>query len=141
VSIAATEENARGKFIVFSLIGSIGRSRTIIFPDGSKADGWFAITRLLKESLLSRKGEAPVKKWKRAVANKPRVGRSPSYAEAVRGRGSDLQSPYLRGWRCKQCGSCDVFAAVLGEDQVSVTSGQMQQRGAECVQSRGEGLQ
>jgi len=55
-------QNARGKFIVFSLIGSIDRSRTIIFPKGSKADGRFAITRLLKEFLLSGKGEASFNK-------------------------------------------------------------------------------
>jgi len=29
-------QNARGRFIVFSLIGSIGRSRTLIFPEGRR---------------------------------------------------------------------------------------------------------
>jgi len=36
-------KNVRGRFIVFSLFGSYGRSRTIIFLEGSNADGWFAL--------------------------------------------------------------------------------------------------
>jgi len=67
-------QNARGRFIVFSLFGSIGRSRTIIFPEGSTADGWFALTKLLRESLFVGKGEAPYKQWKRPVIRKSKVG-------------------------------------------------------------------
>ena len=98
-------QNARGRFIVFSLIGSIGRSGTIIFPEGSKADGWFALTKLLRESLFVGKGEAPYKQWKRPVFRRSRAGNSISYAEAMRGRVSDPQNSYLKGWRCRQCGS------------------------------------
>jgi len=54
-------QNARGRFIVFSLIGSIGRSSTIIFPEASLAEGWFAVSKLLKESLIFGKGEASFK--------------------------------------------------------------------------------
>jgi len=63
-------QNARGRFIVFSLIGGIGRSRTLIFPEGSKADGWFALTKLLKESLISGNSEASYKQWTRPVVRK-----------------------------------------------------------------------
>ena len=137
MSSAAVRQNARGRFIVFSLIGGIGRSRTLIFPEGSKADGWFALTKLLKESLISGKSEAPDKQWTRPVVRKSRGGRSLSYAEAVRGKVSVSQSLPLRGWRCKQCGSWDVFSAVLGEEKESELSGSKQRRGAQCVQPRG----
>jgi len=45
-------KNVSGRFIVFSLIGGFGQSRTIIFPEGSNADGWFALTKILKEFLI-----------------------------------------------------------------------------------------
>jgi len=132
-------QNARGRFIVFLLLGSIGRSRTIIFPEGSLAEGWFAVTKLLKESQIFGKGEASFKQWKRPEASKPRVGRSQSYVEAIRGRVSDPQRSYLRGWRYKQCGSWDVFPAVMGQEKDSVLGGNEQQIGAEFVRSRGKG--
>ena len=37
-------KNKRGRFIVFSQLSYSGKSRTIIFPEGPKADGWFGIT-------------------------------------------------------------------------------------------------
>jgi len=132
-------QNSRGRFIVFSLLGNFGRARTIIFPEGMKAEGWFSLTNLLKESLVGGKGENYHKQWERPVASKARMGRPQSYTEAVRGRNGDPQSSHLRGWRCKQCGSWDVFAAVLGEEKVSVSGGHKQHNGEERVQSRGKG--
>jgi len=38
-----------------------------------------------------------------------------------------------------ECGSWDVFAAVLGEDKESVLGGRKQQIGVQCVQPRGRG--
>jgi len=67
-------QNAKGRFIVFSLIGGISPSRTLIFPKGSKADGWFALTKLLKESLISGKSEASYKQWTRPLVRKSRGG-------------------------------------------------------------------
>jgi len=29
----------------------------------------------------------------------------------------DLHSTFLKGWRCRECGSWDVYAAILGEEQ------------------------
>ena len=37
--------NVRGRFIVFSLFGGYGRSRIVIFSEGSDIDGWFALTK------------------------------------------------------------------------------------------------
>jgi len=45
-------KNARGRFLVFSVLGGSGRSRTVIFPEGSFADGWFAVSKTLKEFLI-----------------------------------------------------------------------------------------
>jgi len=129
----------RGRFIIFSLLGNFGRSRTIIFPEGVKAEGWFALTKLLKESLIGGKGEAYHKQREQPMASKARVGLPHSYAEAVRGRASNPQSSHLRGWRCKQCGSWVVFAAVIGDKKVSVVGSHKQHNGEERVHSRGKG--
>jgi len=90
-------KNVRGRFIVFSLVGSFGRSGTIIFPDGSNADGWLALTKILEESLIYGNLEASSKQFSRPVARKFRVGRNLSFADVVRGRLIDPQSSYLRG--------------------------------------------
>jgi len=42
-------KNKGGRFIVFSQFSYFGRPRTIIFTKGPKADGWFGVTKLLKE--------------------------------------------------------------------------------------------
>ena len=42
-----------------------------------------------------------------------------SYANAVRGRVVDARSSVLKGWRCRDCGSWDVYAAVLGNEKDS----------------------
>ena len=41
------------QFIVLSQFRSSCQSRTIIFPEGDKADGWFRVTKIMKDSLIN----------------------------------------------------------------------------------------
>jgi len=45
-------KNRKGRFIIFSLLGIGWRARTVIFPKGAKAAGWFGVTRIIKETLI-----------------------------------------------------------------------------------------
>jgi len=79
-------KNNNGRFIVFSLLGTGGQSRTVIFPEGAKAEGWFGVSKILKEILI--KGH---KKSSPSLMNAPpcsrfTVGRKKSFANAVRGQ-------------------------------------------------------
>ena len=52
----------------------------------------------------------------RPVTFKSIVGRHLSFANAVRGRMSDSHSSVMKGWRCRECGSWDVYGATLGAE-------------------------
>jgi len=56
--------------------------------------GWFDLTKILKESLSYGNHQASPKQLYRPVAFKSRVGRNLNYANAIRGRLSDSQSPF-----------------------------------------------
>ena len=47
-------KNSKGRFIVLSLLGNGGQARSVIFPEGAKAKGWFGVTTILKETLIVR---------------------------------------------------------------------------------------
>jgi len=110
-------KNGNDRFIVFSLLGDGGQSRTVIFPEGAKANGWFGVSKILKEILIEgHKRSSPP-----SMAARPRsrlsVGRTKYFANAVKGQlGGSLDSQLMR-WRCRACGSWDVSAAVIGEGQ------------------------
>jgi len=72
----------------------------------------------------------------RTMARKSIVDRNLSYADAVRGRVSDPQSSSSRGWRCKHCGSWDVYVAILAEEKESLLGIHNQQNGVERGHSR-----
>jgi len=84
--------------------------------------GWFALTKILKEFLIYGNQEASPKQRSSSVAFKSRVGRHLSYANAVRGRLIDPRSSVLKGWRCRECGSWDVYAIVLGKEKDNLGS-------------------
>ena len=100
-------------------------------------DGWFALTKILKESLIFGNLEASSKQLSRPVTCKSRVGRNLSYADAVRGRLINPQSSSLRGWRCRQYGPWDVYATILGEDKEPELVIHNHQDEAECLHSTG----
>ena len=43
-----------------------------------------------------------------------------SFADALRGRVRKPKSSILKGWSCRDCGSWDVFATLIGEHSGSV---------------------
>ena len=80
-------------------------SAELSFFQKAHIDGWFALTKILKESLIYGNHEASPKQRSTSVAFKSRVGHHLSYANAVRGRVIDPHSSVLKGWRCRECGS------------------------------------
>lgn len=67
-------------------------------------DGWFALTKILKESLIYGRHKVSPKHMSGPVAFQSRAGHHLSYANTVRGRMGDSQSSLLKGWRCRKCG-------------------------------------
>ena len=101
-------KNGNGRFIVFSLLGNGGHSRTVIFPEGAKAKGWFGVSKILKEILIEGH-----KKLSPSMYAPPRsrftMGRKKSVANAVRGQLGGSLNSQLMGWKCRACGSWDVL--------------------------------
>ena len=44
-----------------------------------------------------------------------KVNSPPTFANVARGGSSPSLNSALKGWRCRTCGSWDIFAAVIGE--------------------------
>ena len=76
-------------------------------------------TKILKESLICRNHQASPKLDQLLLSQECR---NLSYANAVRGRLSDSQSSFLRCWRRRECGSSDVYAAILAEKEPNLVS-------------------
>jgi len=45
-------KNSKGRFIVLSRLGNGGQARTLIFLEGARAEGWFGVAKILKETLI-----------------------------------------------------------------------------------------
>ena len=78
-------KNANGRFIMLSHFAYPGQSRTLIFPEGPKADGWFGVANLFKKMLIdtNRAGSSKQKRTPRSGNSK--VSNNFSYADALRG--------------------------------------------------------
>ena len=95
----------------------IGQSRTVIFPEGANAEGWFGVSKILKEILIEGHKKSSPSTMNAPPRSRFIVGRRKSFANAVRGQlGGSLDSQ-LMGWKCRACRFWDVFAAVIGEGQ------------------------
>jgi len=110
-------KNSKGRFIVLSLLDNGGQSRTVIFPDGAEAEGWFGVTKILKETLIEGHKKPSPPPRNASSPSRFLVGRNRSFANVVRGRLACSPGSHLMGWKCRACGSWDVFAAVFGEEQ------------------------
>jgi len=78
-------KNSKGRFIVFSVSGNGGRSRTVVFHEGANPpEGWFGVTKVLKETLMD--GHKKPSPTPRSAPIPPRfaVGRDRSFAYVVR---------------------------------------------------------
>jgi len=80
---------------------SSGRSRSIIFPEGPKADGWFGVAKLLKQVLMEGHKTLSSKQVSPCTFSS-KMSRHLSFAEVVRG---EVGKSDLKGWRCRNCGS------------------------------------
>ena len=110
-------KNGNGRFIVFSLLGDGGQSRTVIFPEGVKADGWLGVAKILKEALIVGHKKSSPSSMNACPCSRFFVDRKLPFANVVRGQSGGSVDSHLMGWRCRACGSWDVFAAVIGEVQ------------------------
>ena len=98
-------KNSKGRFIVLSLLGNGGQGRTVIFLERAKADGWFGVTKILKETLIEGHKKPSPPPRNASIPSRFLVSRDRSFANVVRGRlGSSPDSPLL-GWKCRDCGS------------------------------------
>jgi len=101
-------KNFNGRYITLSNFSDSGHSRSIIFPEGPKADGWFSVGKLVKELLIEANKPLPKKKHSTPRYDSTKVNGPPTFANAVK-------NSVLKGWRCRTCGSWDIFAAVIGD--------------------------
>ena len=92
-------KNKNGRFIVFSELSYSGRPRTIIFQEGPKADGWFGVSKLLKETLLGASYSYAVKAKELSSAARPLSNRPASFENIVRGANGVENYGQLKGWR------------------------------------------
>lgn len=121
--VATVEEEQKRKiysFIVFAQFSYSGRPRTIIIPGGPKANGWFGVTKLLKETLTWRSNFVSNPKEASTIERYHTSGPA-SYANVVRGDAGGLHSQQLKPWRSRACGSWDIYAAALGDVLVSTS--------------------
>jgi len=92
-----------------------GQSRSIIFPEDPKADGWFSVGKMLKELLIEANKPLPRKKHSSPRFDSMNVNGPPTFANVVRGGSGPSLNSALKGWRCRTCGSWDIFAGVIGD--------------------------
>jgi len=100
---------------MLSNFANFGRSRSIIFPEVLDANGWFGVAKLLKEVLID-----PNKSLSRKQQVTPRtctlkVSGQLSFVDVVRCEVGNSKNSDLKGWRCQNCRSWDVYAVVIGE--------------------------
>jgi len=90
-------------------------------------EGWFGVTKILKETLIEgHKKQSPPPR-NTSFPSRCLVSRDRSFANIVRGHlGGSPNSP-LMGWKCRDCGSWDDCAAVIGEEH-NVSSNVLKQK-------------
>ena len=84
--------NKKGRYIVFSQLSYSGKPRTIIFSEGPKADSWFEVTKLLKETLIGANSSAFAKSKDASKAARGFTSKPMPYANVVRGATSAVLS-------------------------------------------------
>ena len=105
---------------MLSYYAYLSQSRTMVFPEGVKADGWFVVANLFKKVLIDANRAWSSKQKRPSRTGISKVSNNLSYADALRGRVGKPNSTILKGWRCRDCGSWDVYDAVIGEHSESV---------------------
>jgi len=67
---------------------------------------------MLKELLIEANKPLPRKKHSTPRYDSLKVNGQPTFANVVRGGSRSSKNSALKGWRCRTCGSWDIFAAV-----------------------------
>jgi len=76
----------------------------VIFPEGAKAEGWFGVTKILKETLIEGHKKPSPPPRNASIPSRFPVSRDRSFANVVRGHlGGSPNSP-LMGWKCRDYG-------------------------------------
>jgi len=99
-----------------SLLANGGQAGTVIFPEGAKAEGWFGVTKILKETLIEGHKKPSPPPRNASISSRFPVSRDRSFANVVRGHLGGSPNSTLMGWKCRDCGSWDVCTAAIGEE-------------------------
>jgi len=94
------KSNSQWRFIMLSHFVNLGQSRTIVLPEGPKADGCFGVANLFKEVLIEANKALSMKQQVTPHTCTPKVSNHLSFADALRGRVEKSKSSELKGWRC-----------------------------------------
>ena len=81
----------------FSQLSYSSRPRTIILPEGPKANGWFGVSKLLKETLIAASNSSFAKSKEASNAARSFTNRQVSYANVVRGANGGEHCGQLKG--------------------------------------------
>jgi len=90
-------KNFNGRYITLSNFTNSGQSRSIIFPEGPKADGWFSVGKMLKELLIEANKPLPRKKHSTPHFYSTKVNGPSTIADAVRGGAGSSKNSILKG--------------------------------------------
>jgi len=74
-----------------------GQSRTIVFPEGPKADGWFRVANLFKKVLIGANRALSRKQKVTPHTCTLKVSNNLSFADAIRGRVWKIEKFYFEG--------------------------------------------
>jgi len=85
-----------------------------------KADGWFGVTKLQKETLIGASNSGVAKSKEASNTARSPTNKSVSYANVVQGATGGEHYGQLKGWRCRACGSWDIYVAILGDVGVTL---------------------
>jgi len=98
-------KNSKGRFIALSLLGNGGLAKTMIFPEGAKAEGSFGVIKIFKETLIEGHKKPSHTTRNASISSRFPVSRDRPFADVIRGHlGGSPDSPLMR-WKCRDCGS------------------------------------
>ena len=109
-------KNSKGRFIVLSLLSNGGQTRTVFFHKGAKEEGWFGVTKILLETLIEGHKKPSSPPSNASIPSSFPVSIDRSFANVVRGHLGGSPDSYLMGKKYRDCGSWDVFVAVISEE-------------------------
>ena len=108
--VVAAEKEQKWKVHCFFSTQLLWQAKNCHLSRGTKVDGWFGVSKLLKETLIGASNSSFAKAKEVSTAARSFSNRPVSYANIVRGTNGGENYGQLRGWRCRACGSWDIYA-------------------------------